>query len=351
MNNLQATSISNEFSSFSNSSTEWTQIENYIDTYALYAENYRNIAVLCLGGVSILLLILFTLSCMCSLKCCTFCQSSLILLFVPLLFLFSSVHVPAAVFVADMCPQVDAYIINQTDNANATQYFQYYTQCQNMSLNPLFQVNETVSEYLQVAEIYLQNAKNHGDNASIAKYQTLVNEFSELQGYIAELSDCNTTSTSWNKIKENICTEFLDGIGYMMVFNIITAFLFWILVAIGYHLVKMFRNPMDNFRDSKQYIALNKTPISKQPLGAPNKNGYNTFNANGQPIVMEEVFISIPPPYIQDSIDSVYIQQNVNRSPFDLQERSVFDSKDEENMTYPLLYPKVNANPTAPPSE
>jgi len=359
MNNSQATEISLEFSSYTNTSNQWTLAQYYIDHYALYAEYYRNIAVCCLAGICLLLVIVFSISCCCSSKCCTVCLSSTILLFAPLLFLFSAAHVPAAVFVADMCPQVDAYIANQTKTNNDYQYFQYYTACNDTNMNPLFEVNETVSEYLVIAQIALQNAIHNGDPIStIDRLRAIVDDLKSLEGYIVELSDCNTTSNSWNQIKSNICTEFLDGIGYMIIFNIISVFFFWILVGVGYRLVVMLRSPMTKDHDGAEYHQLDDSPHGRH---SHRRNSYNTFQ-NRPKVHDEEIGIVInsyevpvvfdhlnqqptaPPPYNNQQV-FIPPSQNVNRNPFD---ERVFESKDNDSFSYPILYPNVVANPTAP---
>eukprot|EP01114_Cavostelium_apophysatum_P014849 TRINITY_DN3946_c0_g1_i2.p1 TRINITY_DN3946_c0_g1~~TRINITY_DN3946_c0_g1_i2.p1 ORF type:complete len:572 (+),score=141.39 TRINITY_DN3946_c0_g1_i2:56-1771(+) len=251
--------------------------------FAKQVEMYREWTVYGVAAAGFIICVVIFLSGCCTSRRTAFCNSSIILLWIPIMFTFVAVNVPAAVFVADMCPQIEEYLDNQTQ-PNQAEWINYYLECLNTTTNPLLAAGTQVQTSIATYNGYLQEAEAHNVTAAVDALEALIAELTTLENDLDSLGNCTSTQAAWSEIKFYVCKHVLDAFTFIIIACLFSALVFPFAVCFGFELHKRTRNMKYGYssqtdHDDETSLLLNTTveydgkPAANSRRGSINNSG------------------------------------------------------------------------------
>jgi len=287
--------IANQLRPFIDQINQTAQVSyQYRDTIN-EVEDDRMLALYGIAGFLSLIALLSIFSTCCSRKGAA-CIAVTVVLFAPICWILAGIHLYSGVFVADMCPQIEDWILSQADSGSEQAIISYYIDCSGE--NPLDNVTLTARAELFKAQYELQWAiQHHEPTPVIDALEALVQDLSNLNSDLVSLANCNTTQTAWLEVKKDICDNILDGLSIVLLGSLLTALLYPFLTCFGFCV-----NSRRHSHTHGDYVALDSysenTVITTTQV--PNYNSLNAPIAVPVPPATPPRYSTsevVPPPY------------------------------------------------------
>jgi len=191
-----------------------TQVNQY--------EGYREDVVIGLYAVMALVAVLAILTALASSRVLAVFVTIIGLLILPFALVLIGINLPAATFVADGCPEMEDYVLNQT-SATEQGWIEFYLDCTGQP--PLQNETEYLTDQLYYAQAALFKAKLQNDTKEIAEYTLVVAYVEQILSNLSVLANCTIVQPAFSLIKDEICDKILDGLFLIVVTCLVIAVL------------------------------------------------------------------------------------------------------------------------------
>ncbi|EGG15228.1 hypothetical protein DFA_10058 [Cavenderia fasciculata] len=185
------------------------------------------------------------------------------------LWIVPSTHTPLSIVISDVCPQVTNIIEARSDDYYP--YVQYFLECDNADIFSF--IGDILSSLIVQNQAKLNyEIAAHFPQDHINELQQKIKELQIVKYDTDNILNCNNTSGAYQSLKNNICTEVLNGTSLLTTLFFVMTILFCITFIISIKIYKLLNKP--------RHTLLNQDELENELLLNNQNNQNNEDNEN-----------------------------------------------------------------------